>query len=221
MYRSCVFACLIAVAGAATSSAFASVVITIDKSTQQMTVAVDGVPRWQWAVSTGRHGFDTPSGTFRAFRMEADHYSKEWDDAPMPHSIFFTPKGHAIHGYLDTRNIGAPASHGCVRLHPDNASKLYALVAQQGVLNTTVVLRGDAAIARRSVPSTRSASNAAEAPPLPLTPQQAAPYREAPSYRGSYDDRYAPPTFYREPESQQPGYYRPSQPYYPGYGYSR
>ena len=82
----------------AEASAEASVVITINKSTQRMTVAVDGVERWNWPVSTGRIGYETPSGSFTAFRMEAEHFSKEWDDAPMPHSIFFTQKGHAIHG---------------------------------------------------------------------------------------------------------------------------
>src|SRR5712691_6515137 len=183
------FACLIALAGAVTSSASASVVITFDKSTQQMTVAVDGVTRWQWAVSTGRNGYDTPSGTFRTFRMEAEHYSKEWDDAPMPHSIFFTKSGHAIHGYLDTRNIGVPASHGCVRLHPTNASQLYALVAKEGVLSTTVVLRGDTALARRGVPSVRSASPSVVRPASPslivAEPQPAPPPQFAAPYRGS------------------------------------
>src|SRR5205085_10956465 len=125
------------------TGAQAKVAITVDKDNQQMTVEVDGVARYRWPVSSGLPSYETPNGSFRAFRMEADHYSKEWDDAPMPHSIFFTKSGHAIHGYLDTRNIGVPASHGCVRLHPSNAAQLYALVAKEGVLNTTVVLRGD------------------------------------------------------------------------------
>ncbi|MDB5597989.1 MAG: ErfK/YbiS/YcfS/YnhG [Xanthobacteraceae bacterium] len=131
--------------GAPPTAADAAVLISVDKSTQQMTVSVDGRTRWQWPVSTGRAGFATPSGNFKAFRMEADHYSKEFDEAPMPHSIFFTKTGHAIHGYLDTRNIGRAASHGCVRLEPDNAAKLFALVQAEGVLNTTVVLTGEAA----------------------------------------------------------------------------
>src|SRR5262245_33021714 len=135
----------------ATQSADAKVLITIDKSTQEMTVEVDGVTRWQWPVSTGARGYATPNGSFTAFRMEAEHYSKEFDDAPMPHSIFFTQRGHAIHGYYDTRRIGSPVSHGCVRLTPANATKLYALVEQQGVTNTTVVVTGSeaAAVARR------------------------------------------------------------------------
>ena len=133
----------------------AAVLVTIDKSVQQMTVAVDGRPLYQWPVSTGKAGYDTPNGKFKAFRMERDHYSKEWDEAPMPFSIFFTQKGHAIHGSLDVKRLGSPASHGCVRLLPANAEKLFALVEQEGVLNTTVVLTGVApsgapAVARRA-----------------------------------------------------------------------
>src|ERR1700721_319881 len=132
---------------AARAPAGAATLNTINKSTQQMTVEVDGELRWTWPVSTGQLAYDTPSGKFTAFRMEADHYSKEWDDAPMPHSIFFTQKGHAIHGYLNTTHIGSPASHGCVRLAPDNAAELYALVEQEGLPNTKVVLTGDVRVA--------------------------------------------------------------------------
>ena len=73
--------------------------------------------------------------------MEAEHFSKEWDDAPMPHSVFFTKQGHAIHGSFDTKRLGSPASHGCVRLAPANAAKLFALVKQEGLANTQVVRR--------------------------------------------------------------------------------
>src|SRR4029079_5713440 len=83
---------------AMSGQASASVLITIDKLSQQMTVTVDGVPKYHWPVSTGRFGYGTPSGSYHPFRMEATYFSKEWDDAPMPHSIFFTGQGHAIHG---------------------------------------------------------------------------------------------------------------------------
>src|SRR6185369_7448653 len=92
---------LFAVAGFTLLSAMpalAKVDITVDKNNQLMTVAVDGVERYRWPVSTGIPSRETPGGSFRAFRMEADHFSKEFDDAPMPHSIFFTKIGHAIHG---------------------------------------------------------------------------------------------------------------------------
>jgi hypothetical protein len=128
-------------------AAQAKVDITVDKNNQMMTVAVDGVERYHWPVSTGIPSRETPSGSFRAFRMEEDHYSKEFDDAPMPHSIFFTKIGHAIHGTDSEGRLGSPASHGCVRLSKAHATTLYALVQQQGVLNTTVTLTGSAAIA--------------------------------------------------------------------------
>jgi lipoprotein-anchoring transpeptidase ErfK/SrfK len=124
------------------SAANAAVLITIDKSAQRMTVAVDGAVRWTWPVSTGSRGYNTPNGSYTAFRMEKDHFSREWDDAPMPHSIFFTKRGHAIHGSYETRRLGRPVSHGCVRLSPGNAAKLYALVQSEGVSNATVVVTG-------------------------------------------------------------------------------
>ena len=143
----------VALAAAAATKADAGVLITIDKSAQLMSVSVDGEPRWNWPVSTGRPGYATPGGSFTAFRMEADHYSKEWDDAPMPHSIFFTAKGHAIHGTLNSRRLGAAVSHGCVRLAPDNAARLFALVKEEGLPNTKVVIIGsETLIARRPPP---------------------------------------------------------------------
>jgi lipoprotein-anchoring transpeptidase ErfK/SrfK len=117
-------------------------IITINKSSQKMTVALDGDTLHRWKVSTGARGYDTPSGNYRPFRMEREHYSKEWDDAPMPHSIFFTPRGHAVHGSYHVKSLGRRASHGCVRLHPDNAAKLFSLVSKTGMSNTRVIVRG-------------------------------------------------------------------------------
>jgi L,D-transpeptidase catalytic domain len=171
----------------------ASILITVDRSTQRMTVNVDGVQRWVWPVSTGRSGYATPAGNYTAFRMEEDHYSKEFDDAPMPHSIFFTKLGHAIHGTLDARHLGAAASHGCVRLSTANAAKLYALVEQQGLPNTKVVITGASgapAVARRRAP-VETGYDA----PMAYAPQP----------------RYAPPgATYQQPP---PGY--PQYPQYP------
>ena len=116
--------------------------ITINKVSQKMTVELDGDTVYRWKVSTGAPGYDTPSGTFRPFRMEKEHFSKEWDDAPMPYSIFFTGEGHAVHGSYHVKSLGRRASHGCVRLHPDNAAKLFALVEKTGLSKTRVVVRG-------------------------------------------------------------------------------
>ena len=153
------------------TAAQAKVDITIDKDNQQMTVAVDGVERYHWPVSSGIPSRETPNGSFRAFRMEEDHYSKEFDDAPMPHSIFFTKVGHAIHGTDSVGRLGTPASHGCVRLSRDNASTLYALVQQQGVLNTTVTLTGSSQVALARNPRPRGNTAVARQAPQQLGPQ--------------------------------------------------
>jgi lipoprotein-anchoring transpeptidase ErfK/SrfK len=118
------------------------IIITINKVSQKMTVEVEGRTKFKWPVSTGAKGYDTPSGEFKPFRMEKEHFSKEWDDAPMPYSIFFTAQGHAVHGSYHIKSLGRRASHGCVRLHPDNAAKLFALVQKYGMSNTEVVVRG-------------------------------------------------------------------------------
>ena len=122
--------------------AYAGLLITIDKAQQRMIVAKDDMPLYDWPVSTGQRGYDTPAGVYRPFRMEEDHFSREWDDAPMPHSIFFTQIGHAIHGSLDVKKLGRPASHGCVRLNPEHAEILFKLVRAEKMKNTRVLLTG-------------------------------------------------------------------------------
>jgi hypothetical protein len=162
----------------ATGAAQAKIAITIDKNAQLMSVAVDGVERYQWPVSTGIPSRETPNGSFRTFRMEEDHYSKEFDDAPMPHSIFFTKIGHAIHGTDFEGRLGTPASHGCVRLSKANAATLYAMVEKDGVLNTTVTLTGSAQIALARNPRPRSNTAIAR---RDLAPEY------APQYNGAGD----------------------------------
>ena len=78
----------------------------------------------------------------------------------MPHSIFFTPAGHAIHGSNATRRLGSPASHGCIRIAPANAAKLFALVSAEGLSNTKVVVTGGQVgrVARASDTSSATAS---------------------------------------------------------------
>jgi hypothetical protein len=135
-------AILLAACLAASNPAIAAVLVTINKAAQRMTVAVDGDARYSWPVSTGTKGYATPAGSFRPFRLEEDHYSKEWDDAPMPHSIFFTAAGHAIHGTNAVRRLGSRASHGCVRLAPANAATLFELVRSEGLGRTKIVVTG-------------------------------------------------------------------------------
>lgn len=200
-------ACLSAASGA---NARADILITVDKSSQRMTVSDDGRVLYNWPVSTGKTGHATPSGSFRAFRMEADHYSKEWDDAPMPYSIFFTKVGHAIHG-TSSKNIGMPVSHGCVRLSVAHAQKLYAMVQQEGVLKTKVVLTGSEQIALKR---NRTMIAEREDNPPPQEPQYRQEYRQDPREQASP---------YGEPQDSDPRYAdrRYDQPryVYPNYNY--
>ncbi len=90
-------------------------------------------------------------------------YSKEWDNAPMPHAIFFMKDGHAIHGSYEVKHLGKPVSHGCVRIAPQNATILYDLVKKNGLQNTQVVLSGESPGGESKVANagkTRSASHA-------------------------------------------------------------
>ena len=149
---------------ALTVTAEAGVDVHIDKTDQRMFVAVDGVTRYVWPVSTGAAGYDTPAGTFTPFRMERKHFSREWDNAPMPYSIFFTTDGHAIHGSNQTRSLGRPASHGCVRLAPRHARKLFELVSETGLQQASISIAG----AYAAAPGDRRSP--AVAPPLAVAP---------------------------------------------------
>jgi hypothetical protein len=198
------------------SAAQAAILVTIDKARQQMTVEVDGSTRWVWPVSTGRRGYDTPSGNFKPFRMEEDHYSKEWDDAPMPYSIFFTSEGHAIHGSYETRNLGRRASHGCVRISPGNASKLFALVKREGVSNARVVVlpdQNEPLVAKRKAPArVQQAQKPAARPPaaatLPGTPDAPQSVFSAPEQAYGY----APARRMLTAPDEQPSVASPAMP---------
>jgi L,D-transpeptidase catalytic domain len=134
-------AAAIAIALGALAQAEAGIVVTVDKSAQRLTVSVDGVKRYNWPVSTARIGYRTPVGTYRPERLERQCFSSKYNWSPMPHSIFFDG-GYAIHGSYEVSRLGSPASHGCIRLRPDNAALLYSLV-QRRVGDTRIVVTGD------------------------------------------------------------------------------
>ncbi|MBN9023759.1 MAG: L,D-transpeptidase [Rhizobiales bacterium] len=117
----------------------ASVEARVSLSSQRMYVSVNGVRKYSWAVSTGRSGYGTPTGSYRPQRLEKMWYSSKYDNAPMPHSVFFRG-GYAIHGTNSVSRLGSRASHGCVRRAPGNAATLYSLVAKYGMGNTRVVI---------------------------------------------------------------------------------
>src|SRR5690606_30818439 len=120
MRRGVFLAVLLGLVLALPGAAFAGVVAQINLSTQRMHVYVNGKPAYTWKVSTARPGYRTPTGTYKPYHLARHHYSTIYDGSPMPYSIFFY-KGYAIHGSYETKHLGRPASHGCVRLHPSNA----------------------------------------------------------------------------------------------------
>jgi lipoprotein-anchoring transpeptidase ErfK/SrfK len=128
------------VLSSAADRAKAEIVVRIDRASQSMQVVVDGYPRYDWRVSTGRRGLPTPAGVFHPQRMAVSWFSRKYDNSPMPHSIFFRG-GIAIHGTYETRWLGRPVSHGCVRLQPANAAVLFGLVQREGMGATTILVR--------------------------------------------------------------------------------
>jgi len=187
-----------------TQSTGTAILINIDKTQQKMTVFLDGVEKYDWSVSTGRPGYSTPSGTYTATSMNEIWYSKEWDNSPMPHSIFFMKDGHAIHGSHEVQTLGKPVSHGCVRIAPENAAALFALVKDNGLENTEVVLTGVTPGGEY-----RAARSAAS--------------RYGQAGPGWYGDNYAQPQWGRDffgrsfsgrYHNRSQSYYRPLQSYY-------
>lgn len=129
-------AALVAMTGVAKAE---DVIITVDVSDQIMLVETP-TDYYEWNVSTGRKGFNTPRGVFQPYHMTKMHYSRKYDNAPMPNSIFFLD-GYAIHATEDLKRLGRPASHGCIRLHPQNAKWLYRIVSEYGKENTTIIIQ--------------------------------------------------------------------------------
>lgn len=122
-----------------TSNARAEVDIVIDVSEQKMYVETP-LEIYEWDVSTGRKGYSTPRGIYQPYMLKPMHYSSKYDNAPMPHSIFFHG-GYAIHATEAINKLGRPASHGCVRLHPQNARWLYRLVREYGKENVFIIVQ--------------------------------------------------------------------------------
>jgi lipoprotein-anchoring transpeptidase ErfK/SrfK len=156
MRRLCVAAAFAAVfaAGSVTDPAAAEILIKIDKSTQRMSIVVDGATRHVWAISTGLEG-GPPTGAYRPYRLHRKWFSRKYHWSPMPHSIFFH-EGYAIHGTQYVSRLGRQASHGCVRLHPTNAATLFALVGEHGRDNTHIEVAGSARVMARAKPRVRA-----------------------------------------------------------------
>lgn len=125
--------------GSGAAKAANQIVARVSLSQQTMEVLVDGRPTFAWKVSTGDSTHVTPTGSFKPTRLHEMWYSKKYDNAPMPHSVFFSG-GYAVHATSAIKRLGQPASHGCVRLHPDAAADFYQLVETFGPANTSIVI---------------------------------------------------------------------------------
>ena len=150
----------------AADTASADVLIKVDKASQRLSVAVDGVQKYDWPVSTARAGYVTPNGEYRPVRLDRTWFSRKYYNSPMPYSIFFHG-GYAIHGSFERAEIGRPASHGCVRLDPKNAEVLFNLVKAQGPDKTRIMIDGPGPLrstGARSIDARREAKLAAERP---------------------------------------------------------
>jgi lipoprotein-anchoring transpeptidase ErfK/SrfK len=116
---------------------------TISLSKQEITVvgltSTARQIKYTWPVSTGRKGFETPTGKYRPIWADAEHRSSVYEDAPMPYAVFFVG-GYAVHGTTEVKHLGKPASHGCVRLDPANAQIFYDAVNVIGLVNTTITV---------------------------------------------------------------------------------
>ena len=132
-------ALIASVLGSVSVAEASNLVAQVNLSTQTMTISQDGSVRYQWKVSTARRGYSTPIGSYSAKSLDIDHRSRKYHNSPMPYSVFFKG-GYAVHGTNEVRNLGRPASHGCIRLHPDNAAVFFSLAQKYGLRNTKVII---------------------------------------------------------------------------------
>ena len=126
-------------AGIGRADAASEIVARVSISEQKMRALVDGREAFEWKVSTAGKGYVTPTGSFKPTRMHEMWYSRKYDNAPMPHSVFFH-EGYAVHATPHVKRLGRPASHGCIRLHPDHAEDFFELVKVFGPQNTRIVI---------------------------------------------------------------------------------
>lgn len=124
------------------ASAQAGVDVRVDIAAQRIQVTTTDGEAYNWAISSGRKGFRSPNGVYRPTRLEKNWYSRKYGGA-MPNAVFFRG-GYAIHGTTAVGALGRPASHGCIRLHPANAAKLFTLVKKHGASQTKIALNGAA-----------------------------------------------------------------------------
>lgn len=125
----------------------ATLVARIDLASQRMHVTANGKAVGNWKISSGTIDHKTPPGRFRPQWSSKMHYSKTYDNAPMPYAVFFN-RGIATHGTNAVSRLGQPASHGCIRLRTANARRFYNLVHRHGYKGTKIIVSGTAPYSR-------------------------------------------------------------------------
>src|SRR5262249_41219212 len=192
------------------AQAGSQILINVDKTHKLMTVFVDGIDKYSWPVATGRDEYSTRSGTFTPTSMNEVWYSKQWDNSPMPHSIFFMKDGHAIHGSHEVKTLGKAVSHGCVRISPANAAVLYDMVKTNGMQNTKVVLAGVTPGGEAKVAEQPADQRYGEADGGPGFAPGPGYYPQPAPRRGLFGGWFRGP-YYNGPQgyNRPPGYYAP------------
>jgi len=105
--------------------------IYVDISQQSMRVYQGNRRIYHWRVSTGRRGFGTPRGNFRAKFIRKRHRSHICHGQFMMNAIVLNDK-LAIFGSNSTWKLGQNVSYGCVKISKENSKKLYKLVQSYG-----------------------------------------------------------------------------------------
>jgi hypothetical protein len=147
--------------------------VYVDLSRQRATVYRNGVRIAVSTVSSGREGYETPTGVFTILQKDADHHSNKYNSAPMPYQQRLTWDGVALHaGGLP----GYPESHGCVHLPMGFARDLFGVTK----LGATVVVAGDAADHMRTSDASLLAPIDAAGAPVAQTPLQSDAWRWTP-----------------------------------------
>lgn len=110
------------------------VVVTVDLKKQSAAVYRNGILIGSCIVSTGRPGYETPTGVFHILEKDADHRSSTYNNAAMPYQERLTWGGVALHaGSLP----GYPSSHGCIHLPYEFSKKLFEVTELGGTVVIT------------------------------------------------------------------------------------
>ncbi len=152
------------------------VLLVVNLETQRAVLFRNGVPIAATTLSSGKAGNETPTGVFTILQKRKEHYSKTYDNAPMPNMQRLTWSGIALHaGKLP----GYPASHGCIRL-PHSFSTLLFGATETGM---TVVITSIPA-----VPSGSDAPAVATMAPVAGVSLASAPYEWHPERSPAHED---------------------------------